>query len=70
MQINMDVEFVCNALPIENVQEFKYLGHIINRANNSPTAMLERRICKVRAALNSVKCHSRLLGLFNRSVRV
>ena len=69
-QINMDLEFVCNGIPIKNVHEFKYLGLIINRANNSPTAMLDRRICKGRAAFNCIKCHSRLLGLFNRRVQV
>jgi hypothetical protein len=42
----MDTVFKCNGLPLENVEEFKYLGLIINRANNSPTAMLEKRICK------------------------
>ena len=26
MQINMAVDFTCNKLPIENVDEFKYLG--------------------------------------------
>ena len=43
---------------------------MINRMNNSPTAMLDRRVCKARAAFNCIKCHSRLLGLFNRRVRV
>jgi hypothetical protein len=66
----MDVEFICNKLPIENVAEFKYLGLIINRANNSPTTILEKRICKAKAAFNSIKCHARLLGLINRRVRV
>jgi hypothetical protein len=70
MQINMDVEFKCNKLPIENVAEFKYLGLVINRANNSPTTILEKRICKAVAAFNNIKCHARLLGLGNRRVRV
>jgi hypothetical protein len=70
MQINMDVEFTCNKLPIENVSEFKYLGLFINRANNSPTTMLDKRICKAVAAFNNIKCHARLLGLYNRRVRV
>ena len=38
--------------------------------NNSPTDMLDRRVCKARAAFNCIKCHTRLLGLFNRRVRV
>ena len=66
----MDVTFRCNNVPIENVSEFKYLGMIINRANNSPCTMLERRICKAKAAFNNIKCHTRLLGLFNRRVRI
>ena len=66
----MDVEFVCDNMPIKNVAEFKYLGLIINRANNSPVTILEKRICKAKAAFNNIKCHSRLLGLFNRRVRV
>ena len=66
----MDVNFYCKGKKIENVAEFKYLGLIINRANNSPTTMLEKRICKARAAFNNIKCHTRLLGLFNRRVRV
>ena len=67
----MDVDFICNNMPIENVAEFKYLGLIIiNRANNSPVTILEKHICKAKAAFNSIKCHSRLLGLFNRRVRV
>jgi len=41
MQINMDAVFNCNGQVIENVHEFKYLGLIINRANNNPSAMLE-----------------------------
>ena len=41
MQINMDTTFNCNGQPLQNVSEFKYLGLIINRANNSPMSMLE-----------------------------
>jgi hypothetical protein len=70
MQINMNVDFICNGLPIENVAEFKYLGLIINRANNSPHTILEKRIGKAKAAFNNIKCHTRLLGLFNRRVRI
>ena len=66
----MDVEFVCDNIPIKNVAEFKYLGLIINRANNSPVTIPEKRICKAKAAFNSIKCHSRLLGFSNRRVRV
>ena len=66
----MDVTFTCNGKPLENVEEFKYLGLIINRARNSPTAMLEKRICKTKAAFNKIKCQSHLLGLFNRRVRI
>ena len=66
----MAVEFKCNNLPIENVAEFKYLGLIINRANTSPTTILDKRICKAVAAFNNIKCHDRLLGLSNRRVRV
>ena len=50
--------------------EFKYLGLVINRANNSPTSMLEKRICKARAAFNNIECQTILLGFFNRRVRV
>jgi len=32
---------MCENQPVENVSEFKYLGLIINRANASPSAMLE-----------------------------
>lgn len=46
MQINMDVLFNCNGRSLENVTDFKYLGLIINRTNNSPVSMLEKRICK------------------------
>mgnify|MGYP000028169113 FL=1 len=70
MQINMAVDFTCNKLPIENVNEFKYLGLVINRAHNSPTTMLEKRISKAVSAFNNIKCHARLLGLVNRRVRV
>ena len=52
MQINMDCTFICNKLPIENVNEFKYLGLFINRAHNSPTVILEKRINKAQAAFN------------------
>jgi hypothetical protein len=41
MQINMDTTFYCNGQPLKTVSEFKYLGLIINRANNSPMSMLE-----------------------------
>ena len=61
---------MCNNLPIENVEEFKYLGLFINRAHNSPTVMLEKRIYKAQAAFNQIKCHTRLLGLYNRRVRL
>jgi len=40
----MDVVFKCNSLEIKNVAEFKYLGLVINRANNNPSTMLERRL--------------------------
>ena len=66
----MDVVFMYNNLPIENVNEFKYLGLVINRANNSPTTMLEKRLSKAVSAFNNIKCHARLLGLVNRRVRV
>jgi hypothetical protein len=46
MQINMDCTFMCNDLPVENVCEFKYLGLFIDRAQSSPTVMLEKRINK------------------------
>ena len=42
----MACTFVCSNLPIENVEEFKYLGLVIYRAYNSPSVMLEKRICK------------------------
>ena len=66
----MNVVFNCYAQPLENVEEFKYLGLIINRANNNPSAMLNMRIKKTEAAFCNIKCHARLLGLFNRRVRV
>jgi hypothetical protein len=37
----MDAIFECNGQKLKNVSEFKYLGLIINRANNSPVSMLE-----------------------------
>jgi hypothetical protein len=70
MQINMDVVFNCCQRNIENVAEFKYLGLVIDRANNSPCTILENRIGKVKAAFNSIKFHARLLGLHNRRVRI
>ena len=66
----MDVTFQCNGSPLTNVDEFKYLGLIIKRNRNTPTAMLEKRISKARAAFNNIKSHTRLLGLFNRRVRI
>ena len=66
----MDVAFNCCSQEIKNVAEFKYLGLVINRANNSPCTMLEKRIYKAQAAFNSIKCHARLLGLHNRRVRI
>ena len=59
----MDVEFACYGQPLKNVSEFKYLGLIINRENNNPSTMLLNRITKTAAAFNSIKCHTRLLGL-------
>ena len=70
MQINMDVVFNCCQRNIENVADFKYLGVVIDRANNSPCTILENRICKAKAAFNIIKCHARLLGLHTRSVRI
>jgi hypothetical protein len=66
----MNVEFKCYGLPLKNVSEFKYLGLVINRANNNPSTMLESRIVKTEAAFHNIKSHTRLLGLFNRRVRV
>ena len=66
----MHVEFKCYNQPLKNVDEFKYLGLIINRAKSHPAEMLNMRIKKTEAAFRSIKCHSRLLGLFNRRVRV
>ncbi len=66
----MNVEFKCYGLPLKNVSEFKYLGLVINRAKNNPSTMLETRIVKTEAAFRSIICHTRLLGLFNRRVRV
>jgi hypothetical protein len=70
MQINMNVEFSCYGVPLKNVSEFKYLGLVINRANNNPCTMLDYRISKTEAAFHNIKCHTRLLGLFNRRVRI
>ena len=66
----MNVVFNCYAQPLKTVDAFKYLGPIINRAKNNPAAILNMRIKKTEAAFRSIKCHSRLLGLFNRRVRV
>ena len=66
----MNVVFNCYSQPLEIVEELKYLGLIIIRAKNNPTAMLNTRIKKTEAAFRSIKCHARLLGLFNRRVRM
>ena len=66
----MDAIFNCNERVVENVCEFKYLGRIINRANNSPISVLEQRICKAKVVFNTIRCKARLLGLFNRRVRI
>ena len=66
----MNVDFSCYGIPLKNVSEFKYLGLVVNRAKNNPSTMLETRIVKTEAAFRSIKCHTRLLGLFNRRVRV
>ena len=66
----MDETFKCGEVEIENVSDFKYLGLIINRAKNSPGSMLEQRLGKAKTAFYSIKCHARLLGLFNRRVRI
>ena len=44
MQINMDVNFYSNNIEIENVSEFKYLGLVIDRSNNNPSTMLDKRL--------------------------
>ncbi len=66
----MDVEFTCEDKSIENVVEFKYLGLIINRSKNHPGQMLDQRISKAKGAFYRIKCHARLLGLYNRRVRI
>ena len=66
----MDETFECNGEEIENVAQFKYHGLVIDRAKNHPGSMLEQRICKAKAAFYQVKCHTRLLGLYNRRVRI
>jgi hypothetical protein len=66
----MNSTFTCDNKEIENVAEFKYLGLIINRANNHPGQMLAHRINKAKAAYYRIKCHARLLGLHNRRVRI
>ena len=66
----MDETFKCGNLEIENVAEFKYLGLIINRAKSNPGSMLEQRLSKAKTAFYSIKCHARLLGLYNRRVRI
>ena len=66
----MDVNFYSNNIKIENVSVFKYLGLVIDRANNNPSTMLDKRLQKAKAAFNSNKCHARLLGLHNRRVRI
>ncbi len=66
----MDAQIVCNGRVIENVDEFKYLGLIISRFNRSPIRILEARVNKAIAAFNVVRYHARMLGLFNRRVRI
>jgi hypothetical protein len=66
----MNAVFKCGNKDIENVAEFKYLGLMINRANNHPGQMLDHRINKTKAAFYRIKCHARLLGLHNRRVRI
>jgi hypothetical protein len=66
----MGCQVYCNNVVLENVSEFKYLGLVINRNSSSPECMLLARIKKAQGAFNSVKCKGRLLGLFNRRVRV
>ncbi len=33
LQVNMDAKIYCNGAQLENVNEFRYLGLIINNAN-------------------------------------
>ena len=40
----MDVNFYSNNIQIENVSKFKYLGLVIDRKNNNPSTMLEKRL--------------------------
>ena len=61
---------MCGEKSIENVADFKYLGLIINRAQNKPGQMLAHRIIKAKCAFYRIKCHARLLGLHNRRVRI
>ncbi len=40
LNVNMAAEIYCNRAQLENVDEFRYLGLIINNANKSPVAIL------------------------------
>ena len=66
----MDETFTCGNVEIENVADYKYLGLIVNRATSNPGNMLEQRLSKAKAAFYSIKYHARLLGLYNRRVRI
>mgnify|MGYP000216846116 CR=1 FL=1 len=46
-----------------SVDEFKYLGLVINRANSCPTSMLEKRIYKAQAAFNAIKKAGELIEM-------
>ncbi len=66
----MSTTLYCHEKALENVNEFKYLGVVISRSNNSPVRILDDRIDKATKAFYSVKCHARKLGLLNRRVRI
>ncbi len=40
LQVNMDAKIYCDGAQLENDNEFRYLGMIINNAIKSPVAIL------------------------------
>ncbi len=70
MQINMHGSVFCNNFELEIVAAYKYLGLIVDSTQSSPSSMLSARIEKAMHAFYKIKNHARLLGLFNRRVRI
>ena len=70
MFVNCTGQMYVKKSPIETVDQFKYLGLILQNKSCKPDVMLKARIVKAQQTFYAVRSNCRLLGISNVRVKL